>query len=336
MKVEAIGKSIKVLMTPLAYTKMQFIVETCEAEVAWRGAARRLNDNEFLIEDVFLLKQTVTGTSVDIKAEDNIEAILQMERAAGIKLDEMNDRGLYFHGHSHVNMGVSPSSVDEGDRQRTIDTNVPFYIWMIWNKKNDISCCVYLNLNTEEEEIVVGGKEAPKEKGPKPLVSGLLFRDVPFDIYISEDVKAELKADIDRMVTTSIPVRSYGNNYFSGAYEKAVSKIKGKAAKKHKASESLIDYGDAWEDYYGYIETAEDGVPVIKESDPLAEDGGAITLDDLWIAAEAGTLDEKDLEKLYASNKLSYTEKKDLLDINRAANTKAKSAYWPAPVRTRK
>ena len=67
-----------------------------------------------------------------------------------------------FHGHSHVNMHVSPSSVDMEYRRNVVNNCSPFfdnyfYIFIIVNKKGDVSGQVYdmeNNVLYETDDII--------------------------------------------------------------------------------------------------------------------------------------------------------------------------------------
>ena len=65
-----------------------------------------------------------------------------------------------MQGHSHVNMGVSPSSVDDKHRQQILDQLEPdmFYVFMIWNKSLTVHTLVYdmaRNILYEDNDVSV-------------------------------------------------------------------------------------------------------------------------------------------------------------------------------------
>ena len=65
-----------------------------------------------------------------------------------------------MQGHSHVNMGVSPSGVDDKHRQQILDQleKDMFYIFMIWNKSLTVHTLVYdmaRNVLYEDKDVDV-------------------------------------------------------------------------------------------------------------------------------------------------------------------------------------
>lgn len=126
----------KVYFTPKVYQQMQFIVEHCQKEVGWMGLVNDLGKNTYLIDKLYIPKQTVSSTETDISSEAMANLALQV-------LDEGHDPScMYAWFHSHVNMSVSPSVQDEEQVSEFIE-NCPVFIRGIINKKNDIKVDVY-------------------------------------------------------------------------------------------------------------------------------------------------------------------------------------------------
>lgn len=122
--------------TPLAFAKMMMLVEVNDKEVGWHGTVERRNNN-FVITDIFVYPQVVTPTTVEPSQEEYNEWQTELP-------DDIHN-SLRFHGHSHVNMGTSASSVDtkfQQDIVKMID-NTDFYIFMIINKKGDFNIYLY-------------------------------------------------------------------------------------------------------------------------------------------------------------------------------------------------
>lgn len=120
-----------VKFTPLAWGKMLMLVFGYSSEVAWHGVGRRGNEeqNEYLIEDILVYPQSVTGAYVDMDHEGYNKWIFDNrdnEQFANIRLQ----------GHSHVNMPVSPSGTDLNHFKELLSGIAPdeFYICTIWNK----------------------------------------------------------------------------------------------------------------------------------------------------------------------------------------------------------
>lgn len=128
--------------TPEAWTKMSALVARYSTEVQWHGLVRRLSEFEFEVYDIIVPPHEVTGTTV-----------ISDYAPYGKWLDALDDNtfnAVKFHGHSHVNMGVSPSSVDMKYRLDLV-TQLPgptdgmdaFYIFLIINKRHEWSAEIY-------------------------------------------------------------------------------------------------------------------------------------------------------------------------------------------------
>lgn len=128
--------------TPIAWIKMTALVSRFETEVQWHGMVRRISENEFEIYDVLVPPHEVSGATVTSEYKPYIEWM------DGLDDDTFN--AVRFHGHSHVNMPVSPSSVDNKYRLDLV-TQLPkptgdddvFYIFLIINKKHEWSAEIY-------------------------------------------------------------------------------------------------------------------------------------------------------------------------------------------------
>lgn len=119
--------------TAAAYMKMQYLIAVFDTEAAWHGVVKRVNDGEstFVVTDILVYPQEVTGATV------TTDQIKYQEWLYDLDDDVFNS--LRFQGHSHVNMGVTPSPVDI-DNQTSILSQIEddmFQIFVIWNKKND-------------------------------------------------------------------------------------------------------------------------------------------------------------------------------------------------------
>jgi hypothetical protein len=126
-----------VLLSPQAYRKMVALVSEFSDEVAWHGTAARSGDSEFTIEDVFVYPQEVTTGTVTTDQKAYSEWLYALS-------DEVFN-AIRMQGHSHVNMSVSPSGIDEQHRQQILDQleQDMFYIFMILNKSLHIHAMIY-------------------------------------------------------------------------------------------------------------------------------------------------------------------------------------------------
>ena len=144
--------NITVWLTLDAYTKIVTLLKEFTDEVGWHGVVTRLSEYEFKIEDILVYPQEVTGATVVTDQEEYSKWLYE--------LDDSVFNLIRMQGHSHVNMGVSPSNVDEHHRQKILDQLEAdmFYIFMIWNKSLSINTVVYdmkRNVLYENEEVQI-------------------------------------------------------------------------------------------------------------------------------------------------------------------------------------
>lgn len=135
-------RSVFLHFTSTAWVKMATLVARYDTEVQWHGLVRRLSESAFEIFDIVVPPHEVTGTTVTSEYKPYTDWLNG--------LDDETFNAVKFHGHSHVNMPVSPSSTDEKYRLDLI-TQLPkpvngmdvFYIFLIINKSHKWSAEVY-------------------------------------------------------------------------------------------------------------------------------------------------------------------------------------------------
>lgn len=136
-----IPKEVKkpvIQVTTDAYIKMLELVNQSAVECSWHGLVRR-NENTYYIYDVLVFPQinspTTTTTDEDEFAEWQMNLIQDMNFPI---------QDLRLHGHSHVNMNVFSSGVDDKYQKDLITKvdNGDYYIFFIMNKKMEI--CIFL------------------------------------------------------------------------------------------------------------------------------------------------------------------------------------------------
>lgn len=127
----------RVFYTTEAWHTIQYLVRTCKEEVGWLGFVEDLGNMDYLIDRIVVPKQSVTGVTTDIEADDLPEMLVNL-------IQEGMDPGkLYYWGHSHVNMGVGPSTQDERQVGEYIENNAVF-IRGIYNKRGEAKVDVFL------------------------------------------------------------------------------------------------------------------------------------------------------------------------------------------------
>lgn len=152
-----------VYFTPEAWAKMVMLVKEFDKEVAWHGVARRMEDeskDEYVISDILVYPQSVTGATVEMDTEDYAQWIMD-----NIEDERFNE--IHMQGHSHVNMQPNPSSVDLTHQEEILNMldDEDFYIFMIWNKSFVSNTKVYdmkKNILFENADVtvkIIGGTE---------------------------------------------------------------------------------------------------------------------------------------------------------------------------------
>lgn len=141
----------KLYYTPSAYLKMIKLVNTFDKEVAWHGLTRRMNENTYLVYDIIIYDQIVTSVHVDTDDEKYTQFLCDIDKSG--KFDDLR-----FQGHSHVNMGTSPSSTDLLTQKNFMQNMKDgFYVFTIWNKKGEHTDYIYdydNNIMYDSKDIV--------------------------------------------------------------------------------------------------------------------------------------------------------------------------------------
>lgn len=135
-----INRKATVYFTETAWQKMQTLIREFSKEVAWHGVAHRGDDaskDEYYITDILVYPQEVTGSNVTTDQEGYQMWLM--------KHDDDVFNNLRMQGHSHVNMGTTPSSVDISHQEKILAQleDDMFYIFMIWNKRGEKNIKVY-------------------------------------------------------------------------------------------------------------------------------------------------------------------------------------------------
>ena len=163
-KLPEIDRTAYIIFTAKAYAKMLSIIMSYDSEIGWYCTAERageLDDDIYLITDVLVFPQVVTGVTVDSDDEKRIEWINELPDDVLI-----NIRGDF---HSHVNMGVSPSGTDDkevNDILGKLEDDM-FRIFMIWNKKLEYSARIFdmkKNIFFGTKDVVVDVLEVEMNK----------------------------------------------------------------------------------------------------------------------------------------------------------------------------
>lgn len=193
--IEAIGNLInRIQITPYALEKMRTLVGRCRYEIGWLGTVIECG-NTAVIDDIYLFEQKVTAASAEIDDRMLAEFATDMINRTDIDGVEIMNR-MCFWGHSHVNMGVSPSGQDDRQMELFASSGHPYMIRGIANKHGEMKFDIF------------------------HYDRGLALIDVPWQQYIERDadIEAELAIDIAEMVKYQSYTPPVGGVYGGGGY----------------------------------------------------------------------------------------------------------------------
>lgn len=144
----------EVYYTPKVMRTIDYIVAKATGEVGWLGTVEKMG-KDYLITNIYIPPQTVTSVTTDIEAD----------AVAKIALQIMDDGGdlasLRYWGHSHVNMGVTPSSTDEAQIDEYMEQS-DWFIRGIYNKKGESKVDVFDRTNGVVFQCVNDGLNTPQ------------------------------------------------------------------------------------------------------------------------------------------------------------------------------
>jgi len=129
----------KIYILDTAWLKIQKLVAELNSEVAWHCLVEQHPDNKYLIYDVLVFPQEVTGATV-VGVDGDYEMWLAT-------LPDEQFEHCRCHMHSHVNMGVTPSGTDENYYANLMTQVQDYYITMIINKSHTYYLRFYDKIN---------------------------------------------------------------------------------------------------------------------------------------------------------------------------------------------
>jgi len=121
----------RIIVAAEAFRTMLLYVERAPLEVGWQGTAVR-QGNDFIIDRVYLLKQTVSASTTDLTVQGRGELCMELLGQGAAGIEAVNN--LRFWGHSHVRMAVEASGPDENTMREFEDDGLPWAIRGIFNK----------------------------------------------------------------------------------------------------------------------------------------------------------------------------------------------------------
>lgn len=203
-----------------AYVKMITLINSSDKELAWYGIASRVDSN-YLIEDILVYPQTVTNTTVDADEEKCAKWFMELPD------DTINN--LRFQGHSHVNMGASPSGRDTDNWLKFANLLKPneFMILCIGNKRGEFYWNIYdkaINVLFENKDVTMSVIDSQGE-------SIVNWAKDSIDKYIAKEPTITLNNtayNVIKTINTTAPVTKTTKTTKASdnkAYEKGISHI---------------------------------------------------------------------------------------------------------------
>lgn len=178
---------------PSVKEKMKALVQTCDTEVQWHGLIKHdPKTNTFLLYDLILFPQEVSYASCTTDQDEYTK--WQLDR---IKDPDFPLKNLRFHGHSHVNMSVFSSDIDN-KYQKDLTTNIDdYYVFMILNKKGEIYITIYdfiqnIKFETKDIQIETLLKDQTANQWAKKELDKYLKKKT-WSSYTTEDTKKKKK-----------------------------------------------------------------------------------------------------------------------------------------------
>lgn len=129
----------RIFTTIKAMHKMRYYIDKTKDEIGWLGYVTKISNNEYLIEDVFLLKQKVHAATTEIDPEALATMATELIKQGQEGIEKYNSIRVW--GHSHVNMGTGASSQDDNQMKEFATSD--YYIRLIGNKQGEWNVCFY-------------------------------------------------------------------------------------------------------------------------------------------------------------------------------------------------
>lgn len=134
-------KKPKVFIEADAYIKMLELIRQSDVEISWHGLVERnLEENTYTVYDILVFPQINTATTTTGDEEKFAEWQMGLIQDMDFPYEDLR-----MHGHSHVNMSVFSSGVDD-QYQKDILAKVKdgdYYLFLIMNKKLEICPLLY-------------------------------------------------------------------------------------------------------------------------------------------------------------------------------------------------
>lgn len=208
-----------VFITSDAYIKMRHLVDKTTTEVGWYGTVTATDNATYIIDDIIVYPQTVTGAT----CEQDEDKMLGFELS--LTNDQVNRRR--FQGHSHVNMGVTPSGVDENFYKDLLTQVNDYFIILVTNKRNEYHVRFYDKANN------------------------IMYTDVPINLILPNgDMLNDWYDDVQDKLSTHKPAFDVNSNA-AGSVISASSKYVPTYNRRHYYEDDYDD--EEWSKWYDSV-----------------------------------------------------------------------------------
>jgi hypothetical protein len=226
-----------VLVKRTALLKMHYLIALSSIEVGWLGTVTR-EGNVFTVHDVFLVEQECHASTTELDPKAQARLVEHLLATLGPNEGIAAANALCLWGHSHVNMGTSPSHQDDQQMSQFADT--PFAVRAIGNKSGRLEFSIWdfehalivtdvpwlqddhidlelrdalaAEIKEKVREVHVMGFDKSKEgkgKKHKHKHSHVSFPTVPDSVLGSQDL-----SDVDDTFTDDDPEYGDPNSWF--------------------------------------------------------------------------------------------------------------------------
>ena len=221
-KIEVLEVCIpKIVISQDAMIKMHHYTEICDKEIGWLGTAYK-KDKEIYIDDVFLFEQEVHSTTTEITPEGLSEfGESLMKRDDGIEIWN----NLKAWGHSHVNMGVSPSGQDDKQVETFSESGHDWFIRIITNKKGDLRIDLYeFNQGIIYNDIPWREELSKEEQEIMNMIEELENKLEEIEDKKSEKFKENIEKEIKEKVSKKqAQIKQFGYSYRDSLFDDELS-----------------------------------------------------------------------------------------------------------------
>lgn len=202
-----------------ALAQMKHYVEGCVDEIGWFFTVQQDTQNKrvLYIKECLLFPQEVHATTTEINGEKLTQFATDLLSQEG-GMDIWNE--LRGWGHSHVNMGVTPSGQDDTQMEFFARAGQPFFVRCIANKKGDIKFDLY-DYESGVSFIDVPWIELPMDAEQSEIMKQIRELQARLDKKREEE-EAALKTSIEKEIKEKVRKLTYATH--SAGYNRVYSR----------------------------------------------------------------------------------------------------------------